>query len=532
MWHLFYKFLTGEKYVMRNSGLTNLLVVSLLAALFAVVSFGQVDVSRRTTAITYPLDDTVLVQFRGTTRFPRMKGNAKVKRTTRSGTRVELEVDNMPRPFELGAGYATYIVWAISPEGQIDNLGEIKRSGLFFIDSKITVTTPLQTFALIITAEPHFMVTRPSQQIMLENLYPTSPTGKRIGTVPAIQYFGNTSDFFRDPRTPEIAETDYSKTPSSILQAKQAVALAKFAGADRDAKTELTEAEMLLQNATNAWQAGRDSDTIDIAARRSISASVRAENLAIERKEAREKRNEQIRTDAEIRNAESKYADAQDQINELKNELARETRNRELAERDAMNYTTQNRELRDENAKLREELIRTKVDLENANARIKATEAEKQQIETEKDKELKLVRLKAAEPAFMAALKAFGTVAKNDRGIVLTLPENLWTGTRSSTFVPQADGKLTLLAETLVNNPDYRMTIESHTDNSGDPEVIQAITDRRAYAVADKLAAHGVAEGRIVAKGYGATTPVAPNTTVANRAKNRRLQLVLEFPRP
>jgi outer membrane protein OmpA-like peptidoglycan-associated protein len=515
-----------------NGLLAKFFITAPMMFAFVFIALGQVDVARKTTAITYPLDDTVLVQFRGTTRFPRMKGEAKVKRTSRSGTRVELQVDNMPRPFELGAGYATYVVWAISPEGQVDNLGEIKRSGLFFIDSKITVTTPLQTFAIIVTAEPHFMVTRPSQQIMLENLYPTSPTGKRIGTVPAIQYFGNSSDFFRDPRTPEIAETDYSKTPSSILQAKQAVALARFAGADRDAKTELTEAEMLLQNATNAWQAGRDSDTIDIAARRSISASVKAENLAIQRKEAREKRNEQIRADAEIRNAESRYAEAQDQINELKNELARETRNRELAERDVMNYSTQVRELRDENAKLRDELTRTKIDLDNANAKIKATEAEKLQIETEKDKELNIARVKAAEPAFMAALKAFGAVVKSDRGIVLTLPETLWTSTRSSTFVPTADGKLTLLAETLVNNPDYRMTIESHTDNSGDPELIQAITDRRAYAVADKLASHGVAEGRIVAKGYGATTPVAPNTTPANRAKNRRLHVILQFPMP
>src|ERR1043166_5864849 len=192
----------------------NLLIfrwIALFAFIFSV-SFAikaQVDVPRKTTAITYPLDDTETVPFRGTTRFPRMKGSATVKRTTRSGTRVELHVENMPRPFELGPGYATYVVWAISPEGQADNLGEIKRSGLSFVDSKIEVTTPLQTFSIIITAEPHFLVTRPSQQIMLENLYPVSPNGKRIATTPAVNYFGNSGDYFRDPRTPEIAETDY-----------------------------------------------------------------------------------------------------------------------------------------------------------------------------------------------------------------------------------------------------------------------------------------------------------------------------------
>src|SRR5687768_10807700 len=137
---------------MKNLLTIKAIVIGLL--LTGVSAFGQADVARRTTAITYPLDETVQVQFRGTTRFPRMKGEAKVRRTGRSGTRVELSVDKMPRPFELGAGYATYVVWAISPTGQADNLGEIKRSTLGFIDSKVNVTTPLQTFALIVTAEP------------------------------------------------------------------------------------------------------------------------------------------------------------------------------------------------------------------------------------------------------------------------------------------------------------------------------------------------------------------------------------------
>src|SRR6476620_8077111 len=246
-----------------------------LPAFFCVLfitafALGQTDTPRRTTAITYPLDDLVTVQFRGTTRFPRMKGEARIKRTGRNGTQIELSVDGMPRPFELGAGYATYVVWAISPEGQVDNLGEIKRSTLGFIDSKVTVTTPLQTFALIITAEPHFMVTRPSQAIMMENLNPRGENGKVISTVPSVQYFGNTSDYFRDPRTPEIAEIDYAKTPTAILQATQAVALARYAGAERDASVELAEADTYLRNATAAWQAGRDSDTVDIAARRAI----------------------------------------------------------------------------------------------------------------------------------------------------------------------------------------------------------------------------------------------------------------------
>ncbi|HNU08389.1 MAG TPA: hypothetical protein PKO33_11535, partial [Pyrinomonadaceae bacterium] len=228
-------------------------IAAFIAGTISVI--GQVDVARQTTAITYPLDELVYVQFRGTTRFPRMKGEARVKRTSKNGTEIELSVSKMPRPFELGAGYATYVLWAVSPEGQIDNLGEIKRRGTFEFDSKISVTTPLQTFALIITAEPHFLVRRPSQAIMLENLSPYTTTGVSISTIRAIQYFGNSSDYFRDARTPEIAEVDYQKTPSTILQARQAIALAKFAGAARDATEELQSAETLFKNAEDAWKA-------------------------------------------------------------------------------------------------------------------------------------------------------------------------------------------------------------------------------------------------------------------------------------
>ncbi len=512
--------LFGEKN-MKNSALFKLIASAFFIASLLTVAFAQTpDVARKTTAITYPLDDMVLVQFRGTTRFPRMKGDARVKRSTKTGTRIELSVEKMPRPFELGAGYATYVVWAISPDGQIDNLGEIKRSGIFFIDSKVTFTTPLQTFAVIITAEPHFMVTRPSQAIMMENLYPVGENGKRIGTTPSISYFGNSSDYFRDPRTPEIAETDYAKTPSAILQAKQAVALARFAGADRDAAMELNEAETLLQNAINAFDAGRDSDTVDITARKAISASVKAEGLALQRREAREKRNEKMRTDSEIRNAESRFTEAQDQITDLKGEVAREIRNRELAERDALNFSNQAKDLRDENGKLREDLVRSKIDLENANAKL-AT------MQKQRDDEAKSAKLNASESEMIAALKAFGTVVKNERGIVLTLPETLWSSPRSSTLTAQSDGKLTSLAEVLNNNPDYAISVESHTDNTGDPASIQSLTDRRSYSVAEKLSAAGLVEGRIVAKGYGASQPLFQNTTAVNKAKNRRVLVVL-----
>jgi len=494
---------------------------------FALVSIAQVDVPRRTTAVTYPLDEQVLVNFRGTTRYPRMKGEAKVKRTSRNGTEVELSVSKMPRPFELGRGYATYVLWAISPDGQVSNLGEIKRRGFWEFDSKISVTTPLQNFALIITAEPHFLVTRPSQEIMLENLNPYTLSGRRIETTPSIQYFGNSSDFFRDARTPEIAEIDYSKTPSTILQAKQAVALARFAGAERDAPEDLREAESLLTNADESWKAGRKEEDVDITARRAISTAVKAEGSAYVRKEAREKRNEQARSDAEVRKIEDRLDAALAEIEDLKRQLADETRARELAQRDVANFSSQARELRSENGRLREDLGKARVEADTANARATAIEQAGRSAEEQRQREARIEAMRANEAGLITSLRRFGTVAKTDRGIVLTLAETYWSGTRSINFAPVATTRLTSLGELLVSNPDYRVQIESHTDATGDPNDLASLTDMRSKAIAERLTQLGVPDGRLEPRGLGATLPVAPNTTNASKARNRRVQMIL-----
>lgn len=485
------------------------------------------DVARKTTAVTYPLDQIVLTQFRGTTRFPRMKGDGRIKRTGKNGTEVEVSVSKMPRPFELGAGYATYVLWAISPDGQVDNLGEIKRRGFFEFDSRISVTTPLQTFALIITAEPHFLVRRPSRAVMLENLNPYAQNGKTLATTTSIEYFGNSSDYFSDARTPEIAEIDYSKTPSTVLQARQAIALAKFAGAQRDALEDLTQAEVLLQNADTGWKAGRAEEDVDVAARQAVSLAVKAESTAASRKEAREKRNERTRQDSEIRDSEEKVTAVQNEMAELRAELARETRNRELAERDALNYANQVKELRAELGKSREELGRTKVDAETVKSRLADIETRQQQAERQQESANRAAQIQANSGILMQNLRRYGTVVQTDRGIVLTLPENFWATTRTSNFAPAAEPKLMTLGELLASNADYKVTIESHTDNKGTPEELQTLTQERAQSLMDKLMTVGVPQDRLEAKGYGASLPVAANTTNANRAKNRRVQIIL-----
>ena len=261
---------------------------------------GQSDQPRQTVAITYPLDETINVKFRGTTLLPRLTGEAKVRRAGRRGTRVELSLDNLTRASELGGIYTTYLLWAVSPDGRVDSLGEIKRSGSGFINSKLDVTTPLQTFALIVTAEPHFLMKVPSRMVVMENLPPQKIGGSQIATV-NVQYIGNSSDYFRDSRVPEIADRDYRDTPVSLLGARQAFNLAKFAGANQDAPAELQQADDDLQAAEKAWRFNQSSTEVDVLARKATSSGAKAEEIALARRAARLRREDIQRRDEALR---------------------------------------------------------------------------------------------------------------------------------------------------------------------------------------------------------------------------------------
>jgi outer membrane protein OmpA-like peptidoglycan-associated protein len=495
----------------------------ILAAAFCAAA--QSDVERKTVAVTYELGQPVDLQFRGTTRFPRLRGQARVERKNRTGTKVLITIENLPRPYELGGAYTTYILWAITPEGRADNLGELKyRSGVIFQNPKGEFTTPLQTFALIVTAEPHYLVKQPSQAVILENL----PPANRVSNIVNVSYFGNSSDYLRDPRPPEIADADYVKTPVSLLGARQAINLAKFAGAERDAAAEYEYAQRSLEQAERAWREGNMSEQqVDVLARQAIAAGVKAEEVAGVRKIAREQRNEKARADAEIRRAENRTLAAEQERDEIRAELAREQRNRELAERDSSNFSNQLAEMRKENQNLRDEIARLRQELEDAKVRAARADADRENLQKQREFEQRAARLRAAAPILIASLKQFGPVAQTERGITVTLSENLWKSPREAVLAVAAEPKIERLAQTLANNLDYRFLIESHTDDGGAANVLMDLTNERARILGEKLAAFGVAADRLETKGLGATAPIAPNTTNLNRAKNRRTELTL-----
>jgi outer membrane protein OmpA-like peptidoglycan-associated protein len=488
--------------------------------------FAQNDTRRNTVAITYPLDQTIEVPFHGTTRLPRLKGSAKVRRQSRRGTRVELNIDNLPRAYELGGVYTTYVLWAISPDGHVDNLGEIKRSGSGLINSKIDVTTPLQTFALIVTAEPHFLVHSPSRMVVMENTAPVLIRDAQVETS-RIQYIGNASDYFRDSNVPQIAESDFRDIPVALLGARQAVNLARYAGAERDAPNELRAAQADLQQAESALRMRQPEREIDILARQAISSGAKAEDMALVRRASRERREEIERRDLAVRKAEETTDTANQEISRLKAELDTERHARELAERDAVNATEQLRDARTEVARLRDEIQTVRADSEDAKVRLARIEGEKQAEDARRATEKHVADQRATTETLKQALARFGTVRDGARGMTLVLSESIWANPRSANLVAAAAAKLDQIGALLANNPDYQISIESFTDNRGDEGALQQLTQDRARVLSERFAAAGTDVTRIQASGLGGANPVAPNTTVASRAKNRRTEITL-----
>src|SRR5689334_5031355 len=421
-----------------------------LSVCLLVVSaaIAQSDTERKTVAITYPLDETVTVKFRGTTVLPRLKGEAKVKRAGRRGTRVEFSVEDLPRASELGGIYTTYILWAISPDGHVDNLGEIKRSGSTFVNSKLDVTTPLQTFAMILTAEPHFLKKVPSGMVVMENLPRQRANGSQVETAD-VRYIGNSSDYYRTAKVPEIADADYRQTPVSLLGARQSINLAKYAGASQEAPDELQTAEDHLQAAEKAWRLNSPLTEVDMEARKATSAGAHAEEVAAARRAARMNREEIRRRDEAVRSAEESADAAQRQVAQLREALEKEQHARELAERDLGTANDQLREKRVEVAQLRDEIQALRADSDAAKLKLARMEGEKQAETDRVEAERRESERKTAEANLKETLAKYGTLKETATGFRLVLPEAIWTSARAATLSAASSAKLDPLAALL-----------------------------------------------------------------------------------
>jgi len=164
----------------------------IVSVLFAVCSAGQSTdkkygsgttpiyrvtvVERSLKAINYKYRSLpTRVDFRGTVLMPAAKGEALVE-SKRGRTEIDAKLANIAEPQRFGREYLTYVLWAITPEGRPHNLGEIMPDSLN--KAKVSVTTDLQAFGLIVTAEPYSAVRRPSDVVVAENMVRDDTVGK------------------------------------------------------------------------------------------------------------------------------------------------------------------------------------------------------------------------------------------------------------------------------------------------------------------------------------------------------------------
>jgi outer membrane protein OmpA-like peptidoglycan-associated protein len=530
---------------MKKASLFLILVAVLLTTLMHDSAAGAQaggDIRRRTIAITY-YRDPVSVQFAGTTLRPNAKAEATVERwRKRNESEIDITIENMIPAFNFGGDYTTYVLWAITPAGQVDNLGEFRLSGG---SARLKAATPHQTFAMIITAEPHYLVKLPSRMVILENLAPTS---KNVSVQSSEVYFtGDSGEFYKDAGVPALAERDYNKTPMELLQARRAVQIARLADAERHDPDDYNQAANLLRQAEDAHRRGANVHEIGRISRDSISLAERAREISEERAIAAARRAEISRRDAEVRRVTENASDLTERLSDTEArlkaaEIARTSMTEQLdrAMREGADARAENRSLKNENDRLRNEIDRLTQDLtqarstiqdlqaQNSSATAKLTETTSrveaiERMEREK-REAESRRREFA--ALQSALASIVTVKPKGDGFVAILPDVFFVPNQPQLAL-RAKAKIDALAQTLAAHPEAVFAIEGHSDARA---AADSFALGRAQSVADYIAALGVSHTSFKVESRGASVPLSTKKTIAARTMNRRVELAFTAP--
>jgi outer membrane protein OmpA-like peptidoglycan-associated protein len=489
----------------------SVLLLSVLPALAQrVETTTQWIANRGTLAIAYRDGDGTSVDMVGTALNPRVRGKAEVKRSA-GRTRIKLEISGLEHPQSLGSYYTTYVVWAVAPEGQADNLGELPvTSGR---ERELEVTTPYQTFGLIVTAEPHGMVKLPSPAIAAENILREHTKGGITSS--KIEYRGDAGSLYVASDFPP----DYN-TPLSILGARRAVEIARRAGARRFAETEFHDSEVRLAALEQMWPRDRDKEKrFSGEAHEVMRLAEQARTLTVERLE-------QARLDAERRTADRTIARAQSEADRAQAEADHAKGEAQRAKEETANYRDALARSERELAAARERVEQAQTDAERAkaNEEVARIQAERSRMEAEQAKQER----DAAQQQLYVSLSAILETRREARGLIVSLSDVLFDFDQAS-LKPGAKEKLAKLAGILLAYPaKYQMEIEGHTDAVGSDQYNLKLSESRAGSVRDYLVQAGLTPDRIIAvRGLGKVQPVATNDTAEGRQMNRRVEIII-----
>jgi len=441
-------------------------------------------------AVGYRVGDwSTKVDLKGTELMSQAAGEAKVE--ARQGkTNIEVSIRDLAPPTKLGAEFLTYVLWVVTPDGRSGNTGEIliNKNG----DGKLSATTPAQTFSMIVTAEPYFAVRMPSEMVILENDIRKDTKGQIF---PVNDFKLMKRAQYEKLGNPLALTPDLERVPLQVYEARNAVEIAKSRGAEKDAPEILNKAISSLQATENALNAKADKKDIMSSARQTVQFAEDARALAAQRQD-------QARIAAEKEAAAAKArADA-------------EAKAAEEAKRQAELAAAKQAQMK---AEAEAAATKAKAEADALKAKEVAARAEAERSQ------------KAAADLRAQLLEQFNRILETrdtPRGLVVNMGDVLFDFGKYD-LRPEAREKLAKLSGIILAHPGLELAVEGHTDNVGNDELNQRLSEKRAETARAYLIQQGVSEASVTARGFGETAPVADNLTAEGRQRNRRVEIVV-----
>jgi outer membrane protein OmpA-like peptidoglycan-associated protein len=487
---------------------------SVTAATEQTPVFRVTVVGRTTPAINYrPRAGQTRVDFAGTPLMPAAKGRATVE-----GGKGYIEVDStfdaLGAPSRFGPEYLTYVLWAITPEGRPTNLGELQVRGN---DGKLHVTTELQAFGMIVTAEPYFAVTQPSDVVVMENVVRNDTEGNVQPIMAKYELLKRGTYLMNGDATKLKVKPLEPGAPLDLAEARNAVALARMAGADQYAFDTYQKAAALLASAEQAREKRRSGNQVMMPARQAVQTAEDARLIALQKMEETAATNERIALQAREKLALERARVEENRRLTLEREKvdaeaarAAAERDRAAAERDRLAAS--------------EALAAAARDKQQAEAARLSAEQAAQQAQAaaaQSDREKAELREKLREQ-----LNVILETRETARGLIVNLSDVLFDTARHD-LKPGAREKVAKIAGILLAYPGLQIEIDGHTDSVGADDYNQRLSERRAAAVRAYLVTQGIPPSTVTAMGFGEQQPVVSNTTAAGRQQNRRVELVV-----
>jgi len=449
-------------------------------------------VERTTRAINYQhRSGSTEIDFRGTDLMPEARGQVSVN-SKQGRIEIKARMEHMSAATQYGPEFLTYVLWAVTPEGRPKNLGEVLLNG--GDHSSMEVTTDLQTFGLIITAEPYFAVTQPSNVVVMENMV----NDRTVGTIEPInvhyellergQYVYNVDRSQITPYTPD------KKTPLELYEARNAVRIAKWTGAEQWAPDALQRAQIALQNAEDEY-AGRSSNkkTVQQNSRDAAQTAEDARLITIRKIE------DQQAADARAA-SQAREADAAAQAAEADRQRRAAEEAKAQADADAQRALEQ-KQAADAAAAAA---------AQQAQAQVAQAEAEKARLREQLREQLNQV-----------------LATREEAGKLIVNMSDVLFDTGKFTLKPGAKEKLAKISGILISHPGLTLEVDGHTDSVGSDDFNFKLSEERADTVRAYLVEQGVQPDTITAHGFGKDKPVATNDTAAGRQLNRRVEIVV-----